>query len=182
MSTQGRPRQQRQKPRASTDAAGTRQRGLCAPLADRAEKRRVVNEAGPRSTEGQRQAAEAEAQTLLRCTLTENTEYRPARAIINQCLHIRHCISDMFPRPLGRPTLGSMGRVGGDSNCVIQHPCILGLQSSFGPRSYGLNSQSCHSALRHSQHLGDHTSLGCPVRTPLLPLHRQQISEHKNKK
>ena len=35
MSTQGRPRQQRQKPRASTDAAGNRTRGLCAPLAAR---------------------------------------------------------------------------------------------------------------------------------------------------
>ena len=55
----------------------------------------------------------------------------------------------MFPRPLGRPTLGSMGRVGGDSNRVIQHPFILGLQSSFGPRSYGLNSQS----------LGDNTAV-----------------------
>ena len=41
MSTQGRPRQQRRKPRANTDAAGTRKRGLCAPLADRAEKRRA---------------------------------------------------------------------------------------------------------------------------------------------
>jgi len=41
MSTQGRPRQQRRKPRASTDAAGNRKRGLCAPLADRAEKRRA---------------------------------------------------------------------------------------------------------------------------------------------
>jgi len=74
---------------------------------------------GPRSTQGRRQAAEAEAQTLLRCTLTKNIEHRPARAIINQCLHIRHRISDMFPRPLGRPTLGSMGRVGGDSECVF---------------------------------------------------------------
>ena len=41
MSTQGRPRQQRRKPRASTDGAGNRKRGLCAPLADRAEKRRT---------------------------------------------------------------------------------------------------------------------------------------------
>ena len=41
MSTQGRPRQQRRKPRASTDAAGNRKRGLCAPLADRATKRRA---------------------------------------------------------------------------------------------------------------------------------------------
>jgi len=38
MSTQGRPRQQRRKPRASTDAAGTLQHGLCEPLADRKKR------------------------------------------------------------------------------------------------------------------------------------------------
>ena len=52
MSTQGRPRQQRRKSRTRTDAAGNRKRGLCAHLADRAEKRRAVKEAGPRSTQG----------------------------------------------------------------------------------------------------------------------------------
>jgi len=38
MSTQKRPRQQRRKPRASTDTAGNRKRGLCAPFADRKKK------------------------------------------------------------------------------------------------------------------------------------------------
>ena len=38
MSTQGRPRQQRWKPRASTDAAGNRKRWLCAQLADRTKR------------------------------------------------------------------------------------------------------------------------------------------------
>jgi len=113
---------------------------------------------------------------LLRCTRTENTEHRPARAIINQCLHIRHRISDMFPRPLGRPTLGSMGRVGGDSKCVSNcqlHVVLHNPSGASAPRSLIPHSLPFGTS---PQHLGDHTSLGCPVRTPLLPLHRQQKS------
>ena len=89
----------------------------------------------PRTMTGSR------GRTLFRCTRAENTEYRPARAIINQCLHIRHRISDMFPRPLGRPTLGSMGRVGGGSKCVCHSAQVCSTILQTSPhRPFGCSS------------------------------------------
>ena len=145
----------------ATDTAGSVRPSLLA-----------INETGPRSTQGRRQAAEAEDQTLLRCTRTGNTDCRPVRAIINQCLHIRHRIPDMFPRPLGRPVLSSMGRVGGDSKCVSHRQLNVVLHNPSG-------ASASLSLISHflpfstpPKHLGDHTSLGCPVRTPPLLLPR----------
>jgi len=89
MSTQGRPRQQRRKPRASTDTAGNRKRGLCAPFADRAEKRRALKEAGPRLYNWMRSTRQLRQYQWRPAERLEQRQPRPAGVIIN---HTRMCM------------------------------------------------------------------------------------------